>query len=56
MGVNLYTFVGVQWTPTMAQMGTHNGFWAPTKNIKATTTVSFFGAIKTNHAKNCLGT
>ena len=40
MGVNLYTFVGAR-VPTMAQMGTHNGFtvwvslgthtvWAPT--------------------------
>ena len=36
MGVNLYTFVGAL-APTMAQIGTHNGFWAPTKIIKAPT-------------------
>ena len=37
MDVNLYTFVGAR-APTMAQMGTHNRFWAPTKIIKAPTT------------------
>ena len=38
MGVNFYTFVGAR-APTMAQMGTHNVFWAPTKVMKAPTMV-----------------
>ena len=38
MDVNWYTFLGAR-APTMAQMDTHNGFWAPTKIIKAPTTV-----------------
>ena len=38
MGVNLYAFVGAR-AATMAQMGTHNGFRAPTYIIKAPTTI-----------------
>ena len=42
MGVNLYTFGGVR-APAMAQMGTHNSFWAPTKIVKAPTRVVLLG-------------
>ena len=37
-GCQFVYFLGAQ-APTMAQMGTHNGLWAPTKIIKAPTKI-----------------
>ena len=55
MGVNLYTFMGAR-ALTMAQIGTHNGFWAPRKIINAPTTVlplGFYPLLPRDSFDNC---